>query len=47
MQGFLHCVWSLRMHFELFLLKNGRNSVENYHIGIKFKLALQIILRSP
>ena len=42
MQDFLHCVWSLRRHFfSFFYSKNGRNSIENCHIGKKCKLVLK------
>ncbi len=40
MQGFLHCVWPLRMHFcAIFLLKKW--SVENDHTGKKIILVLK------
>ncbi len=42
MQGFLHCVWPLRMHFwAIFTKKNGYNSVENHCIKKKSKLVLK------
>ena len=42
MQGFVHCVWPLRMHFlSYFYSKNDHNSVENDRIGKKFKLVLK------
>ncbi len=45
-QGFVQCVWPLRMQFEVFLLKkkkqkNGHNSVKNYRIRKQFTLVLK------
>ncbi len=42
MQGFLHCVWPPRMHFELyFYSKNAHNSAENDRTGKIFHLVLK------
>ncbi len=47
MQGFLHCVWPMRIHFwPIFLLKNGHNSVENDRTRKKCTLDLKTIFKN-
>ena len=47
MQGFLHCVWPLRMHFcaIYFYSKKGHNSVENDRIRKKIPLFWRLIYK--